>query len=204
MIDQATRRRIETAIADIERGTRAEFVAVIAHRSDEYAGTSYAAGAAAAALVGFAVWRLVPWAGGGEILTGQFAAFLIVFLLARFTPLGVRLTPKATRERKAKQVARAIFLDHGLALTDEQCGVMFFVAAAERYVEIIADRGIDRKVEAELWQKIIDDFTAAVRSGNVEAGFVAALTALGSIMARHYPAKAEENPNQVSNRLIEL
>ncbi len=203
MIDSGARTRIEAAIKAAETGTRAEFVAVIAHRADDYAETGYLAGMVAGLLAGVAAWRFVPWVGGGEILTAFLAAFLLVFALMRFTPLGVRLTPRSRRERAARRLARLVFLERGLAATDEHCGVMFFVAAAEHYVEIIADRGIDRKVEAAAWQGIVDAFTAAVRAGRVEAGFLGAVAGLAAILARHYPHNGS-NPNEIADRLIEI
>lgn len=203
MIDGNARQRIEAAIKDAERSTRAEFVAVLAHRADDYADTCYVAGLAAAALAGIAAWLFLPWPGGGEILTAQFAACLVGFGLARFTSLGVRLTGRPARERKARRLARLVFLERGLASTEEHCGVMFFVAQGERYVEIIADRRIDAKVDATAWQGVVDGFTASVRAGEVERGFVGAIAAIGEILARHYPAR-DGNRNEVSDRLIEI
>jgi putative membrane protein len=197
------RQRIETAIKDAERGTRAEFVAVMARRTDDYAETSLVVGLTAAAIAGIAAWRLLPWPGGAEILTAEFAAFLLGFALTHFTSLNVRLTRRTIREHKARRLARSIFLQRGLASTDEHCGVMFFVARGERFVEIIADRSIDQKVDAGSWQKVVDDFTAAVRAGDVEKGFAGAIAAIGAILALHYPATGD-NPNEISNRLIEI
>ena len=203
MIGKQVRQRIEAAIKSVERGTRAEFVAVIARRADDYDETSYTVVLVAAILAGLIVGQLVPWASGGNILLAQPTAFLVAFVVMRFTPFGVRLTPWSSREHAARRLARLIFLERGLASTDEHCGVMFFVAQGERYVEIIADRGIDQKVDATSWQKVVDDFTAAIRVGDVETGFVGAISTLGDILAKHYPAP-DGNPNEISNRLIEI
>ena len=40
------------------------------------------------------------------------------------------------------------FLAHGLHKTENRTGVLIFAAVAERYVEIIADAGINAKVHA--------------------------------------------------------
>ena len=203
MIDSGMRQHIETAIKDAERGTRAEFIAVLAHRTDDYAETSLVVGLVAAAIAGIAAWKLLPWPGGGEILTAQFGAFLLGFALTYFTSLGVRLTRRTLREHNAWRLARSIFLQRGLASTEEHCGVMFFVAEGERFVEIVADRGIDRKVDAASWQKVVDAFTAAVRAGEVEKGFIGAIAAIGAILAQHFPSTGD-NPNEIPNRLIEI
>lgn len=203
MIDDRMRARIAAAIKQAEQGTRAEFVAAIARRADTYRSNVLWTALAAALLAGIAVWLLLPWPGPGEALAGELAVFAIVFTLAGFTPLGMRVVPAVRKRRMAARLARLVFLQRGLASTEEHCGVLFFVSTAERYVEIIADRGIDQAVEPGAWQPIVDAFTAAVKSGAVEQGFVGAIEALGTLLARHYPPQGE-NPNRIPDRLVEL
>jgi putative membrane protein len=103
----------------------------------------------------------------------------------------------------AARLARLLFLDRGLASTDEHCGVLFFVSQAERYVEIIADRGIDQAVEPGAWQQIVDTFSVAVKRGEIEQGFVGAIDSLGTLLGRHYPPDGAK-VNRIPDRLIEV
>ncbi len=203
MIDDGMRDRIAAAIQRAEQGTRAELVAAIAQRADGYRSNALAAALAAALIAGLAVWALLPWPGPIEMLAAELAAFLLVYVLVAFTPFGVRVVPAARKRRMASRLARLVFLERGLASTEEHCGVLFFVSAAERYVEIIADRGIDRAVEPGAWEKIVAAFTASVRKGDVEQGFIGAIETLGALLAKHYPAEGT-NPNRIPDRLIEL
>jgi putative membrane protein len=203
VIDDGMRRRIAAAIQDVEQGTRAELVAAIAGRADGYRSHALLAGLTAGLLAGLAAWAWLPWPGAGEILAAELVAFLVVYALAAFTPLGLHIVPAARKRRMAARLAQLLFLERGLASTEERCGVLFFVAAAERYVEIIADRGIDRAVEPGAWQQIVDAFTAAVKRGEVEQGFVVAIEALDALLARHYPPEGD-NPNRIPDRLVEL
>ena len=203
MIDDGMRERIAAAIKRAEQGTRAELVAAIARRADAYRSNALLAALAAALIAGLAAWAFLPWPGPGEALAAELIAFLIVYALAAFTPLGIRIVPAARKRRMAARLAKLLFLDRGLASTEERCGVLFFVSQAEHYVEIIADRGIDQAVEPGAWQKIVDTFTASVKRGEVEQGFVAAIEALGAHLARHYPPQ-DENPNRIPDRLVEL
>jgi putative membrane protein len=203
MIDDGMRERIAAAIAKAEQGTRAELVAAIARRADDYRSNALLAACAGALIAGIAVWLLAPWPGPVETLAGELAAFVLVFALAAFTPLGLIFVSAGRKRHRAAQLARLVFLDRGLASTAERCGVLFFVSAAERYVEIIADRGIDRAVDAGAWRRIVDEFTAAVRRGAVEQGFLGAIEALGALLARHYPPDGA-NPNRIPDRLVEL
>ena len=203
MIDDGMRQRIAAAIARVEQGTRAELVAVIARRADAYRSNALVAALTAALIAGIAVWALLPWPGPGETIIAELLAFLIVFGLAAFTPLGMRVVPPSRQRRMASRLARLMFLQRGLASTPEHCGVLFFVAQAERHVEIIADHGIDQAVEPGAWQQIVDAFTASVKRGEVEKGFIGAIEALGALLARHYPADGE-NPNRIPDRLVEI
>jgi putative membrane protein len=203
MIDDGMRQRIAAAIGRAEQGTRAEFVAAIARRADEYRSDALLAAMAAGILAGFAVWVLAPWPGPGETLIAELAAFIVVYAVMAWTHLGVVSVPKARKRHMARRLARIVFLERGLASTDEHCGVLFFVAQAERTVEILADRGINQAVEPGVWQQIVDAFTEAVKRGEIEQGFVTAIQSLGALLARHYPPEGERQ-NRIPDRLVEL
>ncbi|HVZ00092.1 MAG TPA: TPM domain-containing protein [Dongiaceae bacterium] len=203
MIDDGMRTRIAAAIARAEQGTRAEFVAAVARRADDYRSDALLAAGVAALIAGLAVWMLAPWPGPGETLIAELVAFAVIYALAAWTPLGMVSVSSGRKRRAATRLARLVFLDRGLASTEEHCGVLFFVSQAERHVEIVADRGIDRAVEPGAWQKIVDAFTASVKRGEVEQGFVGAIEALGALLARHYPPQGD-NPNRISDRLVEV
>src|SRR3546814_16970483 len=75
--------------------------------------------------------------------------------------------------------------------TEERNAVMFFVALGERYVEVIADRGLQERIGAsEVWNAIVADFVAAVREGRPDDGSVHAIAKCSSLMAEHFPDRA--------------
>jgi putative membrane protein len=203
MIDDGMRQRIQAAIGKAEQGTRAELVAAIARRADDYRSSSLLAALVAALIAGIAAWIFLPWPGPGETIAVELASFLLVFTLAAFTPLGMLVVSPRRKRRRASRLAKLVFLQRGLASTDEHCGVLFFVSRAEHYVEIIADYGINQSVEPGAWQQIVDAFTASVKKGELEQGFIGAIETLGALLARHYPAEGE-NPNRIPDRLVEL
>jgi putative membrane protein len=203
MIDDSMRQRIAAAIKRMEQGTRAELVAVIARRADAYRSNALMAALAAALVAGIATWIFLPWPGPAETIAAELAAFIVVYALAVFTPLGLRAVPAGRKRRMAARLAKLVFLQRGLASTEERCGVLFFVSRAEHYVEIIADRGIDQAVEPGTWQQIVDAFTASVKRGELEQGLLGAIESLGALLARHYPAQGE-NPNRIPDRLVEI
>jgi putative membrane protein len=195
--------RIEAAIAAVETRSRAELVAMIAPRASQYRATGLIASALTAFGAGAAAWLFLPWATGYDVLLAELIVFPAVLALLELTSLGDRLTPRAVRGAAAARLARAAFLEQGLAGTPERNGVLFFVSLAEHHVEIIADRGIDGRVDAGRWQQIVDAFTAKVKSGEIEAGFVAAIEEIGALLEAHFPRDGQA-PDTLPNRLIVL
>jgi putative membrane protein len=203
VITDDMRDRIETAITLAEKSSRAELVAVIAKRAGEYRATGLAISVAAAFVVGIITWLSLPWSSTSEVLLAEFGTFLSVLALLELTPLGDILTPDHFKVEAARRLARATFLEQGLAGTEERNAVLFFVSLAEHHVEIIADRGIDGKVSPGKWQAIVDEFAAKVKHGRVEEGYLGAIAELGEVLATHFPAIGVGR-NEIGNRLIEL
>ena len=197
------RKGVEAAIAEAEKGTSAEFVAVVASRADRYHVVSLA-GAILAALAAAVIVMLVdPWASLRLMLGAQFVAFGIVYGILELTPLSVRLAPRQAREVKARRLAHLLFLDRGLASLPEHNGVLLLVALAEHQVEIVADHGIESLAGSAEWKKIVDAFTVTARQGAVAKALETAIRDLGGLLARHYPA-APGDRNHLPDRLIEL
>jgi putative membrane protein len=202
-LTEAARNRIEVAIAAAEEASRAELVAVIAERASEYRATGLAVSTLIAFFCGLGVWLFVPWSGTSEVLLAEFGSFLASLGLLEGTRLGDRLTPRRIKVEAARRLARACFLEQGLAGTAERNGILFFVALAEHHVEIIADRGLDRRVTPGQWQDVVDRFAADVKAGEVERGYLQAITALSGVLAAHFPARGDAR-NELGNRLVEL
>lgn len=202
-LTKADRRRIEAAVAAAERRTSAEFVTVVARRSADYRSTSMlAAGTAMLVLSGAAL--LTPFDFSiVEFYAGQALAFVAFALLFSWTPIRMRLVPRAIKRRRAHLLAHAQFLDLGLSSTTDRTGVMLFVSAAEHYVEILVDRRVRECVGDEEWRAVIAAFVAAVRDGRVADGFVQAIEASGDRLASAFPWTPDDR-NELPNRLVEL
>jgi uncharacterized membrane protein len=84
--------------------------------------------------------------------------------------------------------------------THENNGVLIYVLRADRAVEIIADRGINARVEPEEWQAVCRDVQTAYRAARFAEGSMAAIAGVARLLERHFPvlptAPANELPNQ--------
>jgi uncharacterized membrane protein len=102
-----------------------------------------------------------------------------------------------------RQRALALFADYGVWDTDERCGVLVYINLADRKVEIVADRGIARKIDATAWETICATMTAGFAQDRFREATLAALDTINTLLAKHFPATGPR-PNELPNRPVTL
>lgn len=200
-LSAADEARILAAVRAAEARSSAEFVTVIARAADSHLLAPSLIAAIAALLLPGVVWLAVGLSEFVWLYTLQLGFFLLV--LAALVPFGARLTPRRLREAAARRLAHEQFLDLGLAATENRNGVLLFVSAAERYVEILADRAADHAAPPDFWDETVACLTAEVRAGRTADGFIAAIERIGGLLAKAFP-RAEGDVNELPDRLIRL
>jgi len=196
--------RITAAIHAAEKNTSGEFVAVVARASDHYIFVPLLWSAILALLfpgVCLLAGASLRWV---HLYQLQLLIFIVLAVLLLSVPaLHLKLVPRRLQHARASRLARAQFYDQGVHLTLHHSGVLFFVSLAERYVEIVADKGIHEKLGDAHWRGIVDKFVTQVSRGQVVDGFTDAIGACGAAMAVHYPPDPADTV-ELSDGLIEL
>ena len=79
---------------------------------------------------------------------------------------------------------RAITLFGKLRVWDTEAnnGVLVYLLLAEHAIEIVADRGLSRQVDAAQWQALIAPMREAFRAGRYEAGLSQAVQAIDGLL----------------------
>ncbi len=97
--------------------------------------------------------------------------------------------------------ARAIELFSQLRVwdTEENTGVLVYLQLLDRHVEIVADRGINARVAQHEWDVICSRMQTAFSQRLFEDGVMAGLDEITALLARHFPARAE-NANELPDR----
>jgi uncharacterized membrane protein len=102
-----------------------------------------------------------------------------------------------------RQRAIALFADYGIWDTEDNCGVLIYVNLADRKVDIIADRGIDRKIPAATWQGVCDTMTRGFARGEFHAATLAAIAQVNQLLRSHFPSGGAR-PNELPDRPVML
>jgi uncharacterized membrane protein len=102
------------------------------------------------------------------------------------------------RGASARERAVAMFSKLHVWDTEYNNGVLIYLLLAEHAIEIVADRGLNRHVDAAQWRALTDTMAAAFKAGEYEAGLNAAVDAVGELLTRHYGVAAHlANPNEL-------
>ena len=191
---------ISSKIREAEQRTSGELVTVIAASSDNYLYIPTLWAALLALLFpGLASLLALPL-NVGAIYLVQVSLFIVLALLFLWPPIRSRIVPRSVQYRRASRHAHELFFIEGLHLTAQRTGVMIFVSLAERYVEIIADKGISEHVDDAIWQRIVNDFIDDVHRGQVTDGFVKAVDSCGAVLQEYFPEEKKDE-NQAGNEL---
>jgi putative membrane protein len=195
--DQA---RIGEAIVAAERKTSGEIVTVLSGESASYLHVPFLWAGLIALIV---PWPLVffTWLPVQTIYVVQLATFMLILLLTLPRSVRYGLVPQSVKRERAHRRAVEQFLVQNMHTTAGRTGIMIYVSVAERYAEIIADTGIDAKVQKGTWQAIVDDLTANIAKGKAGDGFVHAVETSGDLLAQHFPPGTRD-PNELPNHLI--
>jgi uncharacterized membrane protein len=95
--------------------------------------------------------------------------------------------------------AREVFAQRGVWNTEENNGTLIYLLLADRRVEIVADRGVDRHVAAEEWAAICRMMESHFAAGRFEEGAVAGVRSVSELLSRHFPGTGEQR-NELPDR----
>ena len=202
-LNDAEKAQLRDAIRQAEAKTTGEIVTVIARASGDYFYYPTLWAALLAILSPLLPIALALSFAPLGIIELQLLVFALLALAFRWPPIKCQLVPRAVKQQYCARRAREQFLAQNLHTTRERTGVLLYVSVAEHHVELLADAGIHAKVPAGTWDHVVGQLTAQVKTGQVGAGFIEAVNAVGAQLAAHFPA-AGVNPNELPDHLIEL
>lgn len=105
--------------------------------------------------------------------------------------------------RSVRERAVEVFSQLRVWDTERNNGVLIYLLLADRRVEIVADRGINRDVGQPGWDKICREMELAFKQGDFELGAASGIHAIAEHLARHYPASGA-NVNELPDKPVIL
>jgi len=98
------------------------------------------------------------------------------------------------RDASARERAVTMFGKLRVWDTEHNNGVLIYLLLAEHAIEIVADRGIDARVDDAEWAAMAQRMGAAFREGRFEDGLTQALEEMSALLVAHFPL-ADNQPD---------
>ena len=87
--------------------------------------------------------------------------------------------------------------------TEHNNGVLIYLLLAEHRIEIVADRGLARRVDPARWRALTDGMAAAFRERRFEAGLAQAIDGVNDALREHFAlAAGAANPNELPDEPV--
>jgi len=194
--------RITEAVKRAESETSGEIVPVIVASSDAYPHADLTGGLVGLILF-FAVGLVtLPWFLPIPVSALITSGFLAGFFITRFTP-GLKrfVIGEKVAQTEVHQRALQAFFEHGLTGTRDRTGILILVTMLERRVQVLADEGINKKVEPGTWDEVVRLVLSGIKAGSLADGLAAGVERCGEILKKDFPIKPDDT-NELPNEVI--
>ncbi len=109
------------------------------------------------------------------------------------------------RNAPARQRAVTLFGKLRVWDTEHNNGVLIYLLLAEHAIEIVADRGIDARVDDAEWAAMAQRMGSAFRDGRFEDGLTQALEEMSALLVEHFPlGENEPDTNELPDEPVVL
>jgi len=202
VLDGSAKQSIEEAVRRAEAKTVGEIVVVVLERSDRHPGANWLCAlvfllAGSSLLAGF-----LPWDRPELLLGCQLALGGLGYWLARRLPGLQRVfISEARATEMAGEQALQEFYAHKLHRTEAQTGVLIFVSLLEHRVIVLADEGINAKVDEDDWVHVDDAVLSGIKQDALADGLCEGVRQAGKQLAEHFPW-TEGDRDELSNRVV--
>lgn len=197
--DNATCGTVADCVKEIEGATDAELVIIVRVRSGRYLHSDYLFGFIVSfVILLFLLFSPITFHTIWVPIDVAIAFVAGAFICSRSNFLRRLFSTKKYRTNAVRTAAAAMFYEAGIANTKAQMGVLIYLSLLERQLELIADRGVLKKVPSQEWNAEQFELHKIGRTPEPHS-FLNALRNFGKVLAKHVPATGE-NPNELPDR----
>lgn len=188
---EADKEAIRAATATAERLTAGELVVYVTERCDPHPEVAWKAaligGAVGVLVAAGAVWRFGGWGASEHVwlLIGLQIGVLLGWIVSFYEGAARFLIDRSVLASRVEGRAARAFLEEQVFATRNRTGILIFVALFEHRVVVLADAGIDEKVDEQAWSSISQELAESLRRGMPASGLVRAVERCTDLLREH-------------------
>ena len=116
----------------------------------------------------------------------------------------VSIKEKRSFSKKRKSISKLAeeeFYRLGIDKTRDRTGILFYILLKEHQFHILADEGINAKVDPDTWDSIKNMMQEKFIRGEYSKGVLAAVETAGRILTEHFPVKPDDR-DELTDRVV--
>ena len=203
------RTRVTATVKEAEKLTAGEIVVMIISASYSYPMANVVGAAVFSLPLALIFATLVgEWMWIGSHNMWLFLGFLIVFfilfheVIKRTSWLKRRFISEREFKEEVEEAAITQFFNRGLYRTRDETGVLVLISVFEHKVWVLADQGINAKVDEGQWDEIVKIIINGIKQKRQAEAICKAVEKIGNLLKEHFPIKPDDT-NELNNLIIE-
>lgn len=204
IFSEKEKERIKGAVQELESKSSGEIVPYFMSSSDSYDEAKWISSLILTVLGvlfvgGLSYFWLLP--SGISTLTlcvYLFVSAIFGFLAPMLFPsLGTLLISDAVQEQRVRQRAVEAFLSEEVFKTIDRTGILIFISANEHKVVVLADSGINAKVQASDWDHIVELVVHGIKTEELTEGIVNGINECKKLLLKHKFVVRADDTNEL-------
>lgn len=194
--------KISDLVKKAERETSGEIAIMVVNDSDSYreAGilgalllSAFIALIIAVTIQHVTIWTFIP-----VVLVVWFPS---LSFLRRMPRLKLSLVGKKRLEEAVQERAVRAFFEKGLYRTRNETGILVFISILEHKVWVLGDRGINMRIDQQVWSAIAGELAGKIKAGQAFSGLCTVIEKLGVVLSENFP-KPVDDANELPDEVI--
>jgi putative membrane protein len=154
-------------------------------------------------LIGGMFWNPQDWYVTAFYGATTLIVIGILYMLSNIPGFDRLIVSKTVLHRNVYRRAMLHFTESGTFNTRDRTGILFFISLREQMVEIIADEGINSKVEQAVWDGVLAGLLASIKEGRAADGLEKTVLECAEILEKHFPVK-NDDVNELPDGIVFL
>ena len=105
------------------------------------------------------------------------------------------------RNSNLKDLAEKEFYKLNMHETRDKTGILLYFLLGERKFFILADKGINEKVNHGVWDSVSNRIQENFKNGYFAKGIVEGIDDVGKLLSEHFPIKSDD-VNELTNKVV--
>jgi putative membrane protein len=207
-LNDSDKQKITDAVASLEKESSGEIVTYFSTKSDDYSSAKWlsallimTANTFIIAVFGY-LWLLPGSVGAPETSIVILISGVIGYLLAHFvSPFKLLFVSNEQAYEKVRLRAIEAFLSEEIFKTRDRTGILFYISLAEHQIIVLADSGINAKVEQEDWNNVVDLIKNGIKQNNTADGLVQAIDSCKNLLLKNGFIVRHDDTNELSDEI---